>query len=246
MKRFLKKFTHTFNNKNDDNYASASTPVFDRPHYVDITEARLNHFKSLNLPITGKTVIDVGCGIGRFSEFFVSQSCDIFCIDGRSENIKILKELYPELKAAVVDLETSTILEYGKFDVVFCYGLLYHLADPFGFIKNAFRICGEMMIIETCITDANDPILRIVHESKSDITQAVSGTGSRPSPSYVITCLYLTGFKYVYSPVELPNHKQFQYKRTNDFSYLRDGEPIRDIFVASHKEIPNSRLKLCS
>lgn len=249
MKRFIKMLIpavqkEQFGVSGDQN--SPSIPVFDKPHYVDITEARLSHLKFLELPVAGKKVIDVGCGIGRLSEFFANQGCDTFCIDGRFENIKILKELYPERKAAVVDLETSQILEYGKFDIVFCYGLLYHLADTFGFIKNAFRICNEMMIIETCITDANDPVLLLVKEQQNKVTQAVSGIGSRPSPSYVVACLYLAGFKYVYTPVELPNHKQFKYKRVDDFSHLRDGEPIRDIFIASHKKIPSSKLRLCS
>jgi len=220
-------------------------PAFDQPFYTDITNARIQHLKSLNLPVSGKTVIDVGCGIGRLSDFFAEQNSDIFCVDGRPENIETLRSLYPERKAEVVDLETQAILDYGKFDIVFCYGLLYHLADPFGFLKTAYKICNEMMLIETCITDADDCILRLVPEDEADVTQAVHAIGCRPSSSYVITCLRMSGFKYIYTPTELPNHVEFRYQRSNDFSYLKKGRLIRDIFIASHREIVNSKLRQC-
>jgi len=220
--------------------------VFDRPAYVDVTEARLAHLRSLNLPIAGKTVIDLGCGIGRLSEFFVELGCDVFCVDGREDNIHQLRKFYPSRKTAIVDLETEDLFKYGIFDIVFCYGILYHLSDPFGFIKRISKICKEMLIIETCITDALDPILYLVKESQADASQALYGVGSRPSPSYITTCLKLAGFSYIYVPRELPNHKQFRYRMVNDHSHLKNGGPIRNIFIASHKDLANDELRQCS
>jgi SAM-dependent methyltransferase len=232
-------------NNGGGNQELTTTCDFDLPFYTDITNARIEHLQSLNLPLSGKTVIDVGCGIGRLSDFFAGQGCDIFCVDGRLENIEKLRSLYPGRKAEVVDLETEQILDYGKFDIVFCYGLLYHLADPFGFIKKAQKICNEMMLVETCIADANDCILQLVPEDGDTITQALHAIGCRPSSSYVITCLKLSGFKYIYTPTELPNHVEFSYQRSNDLSYLKKGRLIRDIFIASHQEINNSKLRQC-
>jgi 2-polyprenyl-3-methyl-5-hydroxy-6-metoxy-1,4-benzoquinol methylase len=229
-----------------EHHNSTNQIVFDQPFYDDITQARIQHLKLLNLSLKGKKLIDVGSGIGRFSDFFYDQGCEVFCIDGRPENIQTLRSLYPELRAEVVDVESQELLDYGNFDVVFCYGLLYHLSDPFGFIKNAYKICNEMMIIETCITDADDLILRLIPENQTDLSQALHAIGCRPSPSYIITCLKLCGFKYIYTPIELPNHVQFRYQRSNDFSYLKKGHLIRGIFVASHQEIVNEKLQQCS
>jgi SAM-dependent methyltransferase len=39
--------------------------------------------------------------------------------------------------------------EIGEFDVVWCFGVLYHLPDPLGFLQNLRRICKEKLILET-------------------------------------------------------------------------------------------------
>ncbi len=39
--------------------------------------------------------------------------------------------------------------EIGEFDVVWCFGVLYHLPDPLGFLQNLRRICKERLILET-------------------------------------------------------------------------------------------------
>lgn len=221
------------------------TNIFDQPFYADITEARLEHFKSLSLPLTGKSVVDVGCGIGRLAEAFDDFNCDVLCVDGRPENIQKLKELYPLSKTAVIDFDSEEFFNLGKFDVVFCYGLLYHLSDPFGFIKKAYNICKEVMVIETCIIDSELPEVLLVEEDQTNETQALQQFGCRPSPSYVIACLKLSGFKYVYQPTNLPDHFQFKYKRKNNHSYIRNGHLIRDIFIASHEVIENDNLRAC-
>ncbi len=223
---------------------SIERTLFERDFYRDITEARLEHLHSLALPLSGKAVIDVGCGIGHFGAFFEDKGCDVFCVDGRDENITRLKELYPSRRCAVVDVESNDILAHGTFDVVFCYGLLYHLSDPFGFIKHASKICREMMILETAIMDANDPVVRLVAEDQQSATQALHPYGCRPSPSYVTTCLKLSGFEFVYQPVSRPRHPQFEYKLNNDYSYVKRGHVIRDIFIASRHEISNPMLQL--
>lgn len=217
-------------------------PLFDQPFYQDITEARLRHLAELGLPLEGKSLIDVGCGIGRLSGFFVDRGCEVLCVDGREENIAQLRQLYPDRRAVVVDVESDRLLEQGAFDVVFCYGLLYHLSDPLGFIDRAARICREYLIIETCITDAEDPLLFLINDP-DDPTMALHAVASRPSSSYVATCLRLSGFDHLYSPRSLPDHQDFLYRRRGDLSYLRDGKPLRDIFIAARQPLENPRLR---
>jgi SAM-dependent methyltransferase len=218
-------------------------PLFDQSYYSDITQARIEHLRNLHLPFRNKRVIDVGCGIGRFCDFFLEQGCTVFCVDGREQNIQTLRQLYPSVQCAVVDLEKTDLTTFGKFDIVFCYGFLYHLSNPLGFIQNASKACSEFMILETCITDAEEPILRLVDEDPENETQALHGIGCRPSPSYVANCLKLSGFKYIYTPFTLPKHPQFQYSKENNFTYIKNKENIRDILVGSHNIIINDHIR---
>jgi len=218
--------------------------AFDVPHYEDVTRCRLEHLRSMNLPVDGKRVLDLGAGIGRLSEFFVERGCDVFCVDARPENIQKLRELYPDRKAAVVDLEKDDLQSLGEFEIVFCYGLLYHVVDVMGMLKRASAVCREMMLIETCIAPIQSNGLFLVHENPRDVTQAMHGFGSRPSPAYVTTCLELCGFTHIYAPSQLPNHPQFQYKILENAGRWRREPNTRDIFIASRKPLDNLNVVL--
>lgn len=215
--------------------------LFDAPHYAHITRARLEHLDWMQLPFDGRSVLDAGSGIGRFSEFFIERGCDLTCIDGRPANVAALQRYYPGLRALVADVETDSLEAFGTFDVLFCYGLLYHLADPLGFLKRAAAICRDFAVIETCIMDAPEPLLRLIHDRLDD-TQSLHGLGCRPSPHYMRLALLVAGFRHVYVPRSAPEHPEFAYEWLGDGSHLRHGQAMRQIYVASRSEMVNERL----
>ena len=224
--------------------ARSDVPLFDQPFYREITDARLEHLATLGLPVGGRSVIDVGGGIRPAVRVLrpPAAATSYAWTAGRS-NIAQLRAHYPERRAAVVDVETDELVAHGSFDVVFCYGLLYHLSDPLAFLGRAATICRELMIVETCtITDSEERVLFLV-DDPDDPTMSLSRVASRPSPAYVVASLRLSGFEHVYSPVRLPRHKDFEYERRNDMSHLRDGNAMRDVFVASRTalELPELR-----
>ena len=69
--------------------------VFDSQDAIAINRARLAHLDSLDLPLSRKSVLDVGCGVGHLSRFFVERGCRVTCVDGRRENIDALQLRYP-------------------------------------------------------------------------------------------------------------------------------------------------------
>jgi len=244
LKRAIKKFLVRDDTElpPDERPHYQSGRAFDVPHYEEITRARLEHLGSLGLPVAGKRVLDLGAGIGRLAEFFVEQGCDVLCVDARPENIAKLRELYPQRKAAVVDLEKDDLRGLGEFDVVFCYGLLYHIVDVLGMLKKAAGVCKEMMLIETCIAPVHTNALFLVRENPRDVTQAMCGFGSRPSPMYVTTCLKLCGFTHLYAPRQLPRHPQFQYRLLKNPGRWNPKRLTRDVFIATRQPLDNPNL----
>jgi SAM-dependent methyltransferase len=215
---------------------------FDTPAAMAINRARLDHLQSLGLPLEGKRILDVGCGVGHLAQFFLQRGCEVVCVDGREENITTLRAHYPGLEGHVADIQSDPLDRFGKFDVVFCYGVLYHLANPLAGLHNLASVCQELLLLETLVCDHSQPILYLVDEPKT-FNQALDYLACRPSPSYVTMAVNRVGFPFVYAPEHPPEHPDFQFEWRNSLDYARDGHPIRCIFVAARGELANPQLR---
>lgn len=216
--------------------------TFDTPEAVAINRARLAHLTSLDLPIWGKRVLDVGCGVGHHASFFVERGCSVVCIDGRAENIASLRQHYPDLQAHVANVETDDLSRFGEFDIVHCYGLLYHLENPIAAMRNIQAVCRQFLLLETIICDHRLPLMRIEDETKSS-NQALGGLGCRPSPSFVTLVLNRVGFPFVYGARWPPSHEDFIFKRLGNLDSWRDGHNLRCVFVASKAPLQSNGLE---
>jgi SAM-dependent methyltransferase len=218
------------------------TETFDTPAATEINQARLAHLQSLGLPLSSRSVLDVGCGVGHLAQFFVKQNCRVVCLDGRTENIDSLRVRYRGLEAHVANVE-SDLSRFGHFDLVCCYGLLYHLENPLGALRNIAAVCDDLLLLETIICDHDKPILLLDDETKT-YSQALQGLGTRPSPSFVAMALNRAGFSYVYAPKVPPDHPDFRFEWRSNLEWRRDGHPLRCVFVGSKRELTKSGLVL--
>jgi SAM-dependent methyltransferase len=157
------------------------------------------------------------------------------CIDGRERNIASLRQRYPELEASVQDAEAD-LDHLGRFDVVFCYGLLYHLESPLRALRGFARICTGQLLLETMVCDHEAPLMLLADET-STVSQALHGLGARPTPSFLTLALNRAGFRYVYRTAQPPKHEDFRFEWRNDLAWMRDGHPLRIVLVASHAEL---------
>ncbi len=215
---------------------ASGVETFDTDAAHAINRARMSHLESLGLPIAGKTVLDVGSGVGHLAQFFVGEGCRVVCVDAREANIQSLRARYPGLEARAVDVEMEPLGDLGRFDVVFCYGLLYHLEDPLSALRNIASVCDGVLLLETIICDHSEPVLLLVDESVVS-NQALAGLGCRPSPAYVTMALNRIGFPHVYAPRDPPEHPEFRFEWRNDLAHTRDGRNLRCVFVASRREL---------
>jgi SAM-dependent methyltransferase len=214
--------------------------VFDTEAARALNDARLTHLSSLDLPLTGRSVLEVGAGVGRLTRFFLDRECRIVATEGRAENAQELARRLPEVDARQADVEES--LEHlGRFDVVFCYGLLYHLENPIRALRNMSEVCSDLLLIETQVCDATAPVV-LLEDEPTSVNQSLGGFAHRPSPSYLAIALNRIGFDYVYSPARPPEHEDYQFTWRGNLETVRDGALLRGVFVASRRQLANPTL----
>jgi SAM-dependent methyltransferase len=218
------------------------TETFDTPEALQLNRARLSHLESLGLPLQNKSVLDVGCGVGHLAQLFLAQNCRVVCLDGRRENIESLRARYPRLTGHVMNVE-SDLSQFGQFDIVFSYGLLYHLENPIAALRHMAAVCNELLLLETIVCDYNQPLLLLEDETKT-FSQALYGIGGRPSPSFVVMALDRIGIPFVYAPKIQPDHPNFRFEWRNALDWRRDGHLLRCVFVGARHQLDTDRLVL--
>lgn len=216
--------------------------VFDTPESQAINRARLEHLATLGLPIEGRSVLDVGCGVGHLSGFFAERGCRVVCVDARVENLKRLAELYPGRERRLAHVEKDSLEQFGRFDIVFCYGLIYHSENPIAALRNIASCCQNLLLLETVVTDHFRPIVQLADEPVATVNQAASGFGSRPSPAFIAMALSRMGFPFVYATRTVPNHPDFHLQWQNNCEWRRDGHLLRCVFLASRTRLDNPQL----
>jgi SAM-dependent methyltransferase len=185
--------------------------------------------------------LDVGSGPGHLAQFFVERGCDVISTDARAENIDRMRTLYPTHHGEVADVEDFDFSQFGRFEIVFCYGLLYHLESPVRALRNIAAVCDDLLLLETMITDSSTPILRLEDEYLS-ANQALRGIAHRPSPAWVGMVLNRIGFDQALIAREPPQHPDYRFEAKDDAATARDGHLLRAIFVASRNRLDNDRL----
>ena len=100
----------------------------------EINPLRLNYINDLVGGLTGKTVLDVGCGGGILSEGMASMGAHVTGIDLSDKALKVAK-LHLLESGHHVDYRKITVDSLAKeqpqhFDVVTCMEMLEHVPDP--------------------------------------------------------------------------------------------------------------------
>lgn len=179
-----------------------------------------------------RTVMDVGCGVGYFSNVLALMGLDVEAFDGRYENVAEARNRYPEISFKLCDIEDMGVCELEPRDLVLCFGLLYHLENPFRAIRNLSLLTKKFLIIESMVAPFEKPIAVFVDETHT-ADQALNYVALVPSENGFVKMLYKAGFVSVFKAQELPEHEEFK----ESMSYKRR----RGIFIGSKLDvsIPN-------
>ena len=108
----------------------------------NISEARLELVLGFPLEfLKNKSVIEIGCGPGRFSEHFIKYCKDLTIVDSSDAINYNLTANHKNCTAHKKDfLDQGFIKENSnKFDIVFCRGVIQHTENRFNAIKSLFE-----------------------------------------------------------------------------------------------------------
>jgi SAM-dependent methyltransferase len=206
--------------------------------YVRHNQRRLEHLASLGLPLCERSVLEVGAGIGDHTSFFLDRRCVVTITDARPENVRALRGRYPNAEIARLDLENPSGFEARAFEIVYCYGTLYHLRTPDVALRYLAERCSGQLLLETCVSKAAGEAVNLTVEKKWIPSQAYSGYGCRPTRTWVFHRLSEL-FPYVYSTYTQPAHEEFPLDWSRDDA---EGHLTRAIFVASHEPLKSGFL----
>jgi len=212
--------------------------VFDLQHSQRISDRRKEFLgrlvKDLQANLNLATALDAGCGVGFFSNYLASLGFSVTGFDVREEGIVEAKSRYANVEFCVWDVEDPPIQGLGEFDLVLCFGLLYHLENPLRAIRNLYSLTKKVLIVESLITPQRLPVAVLMDEHQGE-DQGLNYVAFVPSESCLIKLLYRAGFPEVYRLLVLPDHEDFR----EAFFYKRR----RTILVASKVKLQSFLLE---
>ena len=103
------------------------------------------------------SAVDLACHQGYFSYHLGRRGFGrVLGIDARENHINDATLLcqamgIAQFSARLSDVHRLHELNLGRFDVVLCLGLIYHLEDPIGALRQARALCSGTCFIETQI-----------------------------------------------------------------------------------------------
>jgi ubiquinone/menaquinone biosynthesis C-methylase UbiE len=120
------------------------------PENILEADKRLDKTRGYFQDIKGKKILDVGCGKGRYSYWFIKYGADVFGIDPVAEFLKIACRNVDRAKfcaASALDLPFRD----NSFDYVCCIEALQHISNTQKAISEMSRVLksgGKIIIID--------------------------------------------------------------------------------------------------
>lgn len=234
---------------NDLDVQSNPLENFNHLATLSLTKRRQEHLASLGLDLVNKSVLEVGAGIGDHTSFFLDRGCKVRGTEGRSENLVVFRERWlrqwgwfkniKNLQIEQLDVDHPPANFRHTFDIVYCYGVLYHLEHPLTAIDFMARCCTSMLLLETSVSFGWQEHVVHAAEDPANVSQSIHGQGCHPSRPWIYSRLK-ERFQHVYMPVTQPCHEQFPIDWTNKVE--TPGQAQRAVFVASRQKIQSPLL----
>ena len=134
---------------------------FDRKEYRQLIDARGETIRrivaKLKPALELSYAVDAGCGVGFFSQTLVECGLNVRGFDARGENVAEARRRFPHIPFEKGDIVERAILQLGEFDLVLCFGLLYHLENPLLAIRNLRGLTKKCLFVESMCLPGEEP-----------------------------------------------------------------------------------------
>lgn len=211
--------------------------VFDQEHYQALNASRervlRNLIQELREPLALRSAIDIGCGLGHFSSSLSSLGLRVVGVDARQKNVDEARRRHPDIEFHVLDAEQVFTSRFGQFDLVLCFGLLYHLENPFRVIRNLAGLSTKLALIEGVVYPSSEPIMALLDENELN-DQGLHHLAFYPSEACLAKMLFRAGFLNCFLLDPMPDHPFFQ-PQSNSFR-------MRSMLAASTIALPSKLL----
>ncbi|WP_322885519.1 methyltransferase domain-containing protein [Sinorhizobium medicae] len=107
--------------------------------------------------LKGKRVLDIACNCGGFSVHAANSGADyVFGIDIDAHYVEQASFVGDALGLSNVEFQQLDLLDldpstHGKFDLVLCLGILYHLENPVLSMKRISAVTGDVLVVDTTL-----------------------------------------------------------------------------------------------
>jgi hypothetical protein len=156
----------------------------------------------------------------------------------REENLAVLRARYPNISVRSLNLDQPDFYFEQVFDIVYCYGVLYHLSNPAIGIAFMAEHCRGLLLLETCVSFGEAEFINPCNEPADSPTQSLVGQGCRPTRRWVYNQLKRY-FEFVYLPTTQPRHEEFPIDWTVPST---NSLYTRAIFIASRQKLDQAVL----
>jgi SAM-dependent methyltransferase len=190
------------------------TTMADRTHAAVAERRFLYRLSLINEAVTTllgdaletATVLDIGCNAGLFSLDLAGRGAgQVNGIDLRPKNVaqaRFLAEHYGLANASFEVRDADDLAVDAQWDVVLNLGVLYHVLNPFAFIRQTFDLCRSFAVIDTvCHTE---PVSGYFVMGDKDVNVSAEGRESyelHPTYRAVIDTIRHAGFSEIYEVV---------------------------------------------
>jgi SAM-dependent methyltransferase len=156
------------------------TPIYE-PSWVNRHEQRKKYFfeplvQLFGGSLAGKRVLDIGCNAGFWSLAAAQAGCDyVLGVDGRQMHVDqanfvfevegIEKDRYDFIES---DFFAMDVREFGRFDIVLCLGLMYHVSKHMNLMEKISEVNDDVLLIDTALAKLPGPYFAVRRGDRLD------------------------------------------------------------------------------